>query len=68
MRTYLDFVPENGYPSDDDLKYECMRCKGVVPSRPKHDVQCPCGEIRIYPETCEVKAGKAVRLFRETNS
>lgn len=46
-RAYHSFDPELGYPSGEDLFYECQICKAVVPSQPPVDTRCICGNIMI---------------------
>jgi hypothetical protein len=47
MKTYQSFDPTKGYPAGSNLFYECLKCGEVVPSYPKDDTGCKCGNIAI---------------------
>ncbi|UXN07147.1 hypothetical protein [Bartonella sp. HY761] len=32
---------------DNDIFYKCLICEGIIPSCPKEDVGCQCGNIAI---------------------
>ena len=34
-------------PIDKDIFYTCLICEGIIPSFPKEDVGCQCGNIAI---------------------
>lgn len=34
-------------PKDKDLFYRCRKCGGVIPSMPKDNIGCECGNVFI---------------------
>jgi len=34
-------------PRGDDIFYRCVQCGGIIPSDPRKNVGCPCGNIFI---------------------
>ena len=52
-RNYVLFDVRTGYPTGDDLYYECGICGDALPSLPKDGLGCTCGNIFI-----DVDAGK----------
>ena len=47
QKRYISFDPAEGYPTGDDLFYECLTCGQSLPSWPKKNGSCECRNIRI---------------------
>ena len=54
-RTYLKMDPSAGYAAGSNLFYECVRCGGVVPSRPPNSTHCECRNIMIDVDYGRIK-------------
>ena len=37
----------SGVPRDTDIWYHCTKCDGLIPSVPKDNVGCECGNVFI---------------------
>ncbi len=46
-RTFIPYDPSQGYPTGDDLFFECLFCGTIVPTLPGDNTGCPCGNLRI---------------------
>jgi hypothetical protein len=44
---YVEFDFRKGYPSSNNLYYECQKCFDLVSSVTKENVECSCGNIFI---------------------
>lgn len=42
-----DYHDTASVPKDDDIYYRCLDCGGVIPSVPRRNVGCNCGNIFI---------------------
>jgi hypothetical protein len=70
VKRYLPFDPKVVWPSEDNLYYQCLRCGGVVPSKPQDFIRCRCGNISIDPGAYRLAAvhEDAIKLFEEVTS
>lgn len=41
------FKKTSDIPKDGDLYYRCLKCEGIIPSVPKKNVGCQCGNVFI---------------------
>lgn len=46
-----NFKDTGEVPKDRDLFYRCRRCGGIIPSPPKDNVGCECGNVFIDIDT-----------------
>jgi len=46
-RQYIEFDPGLGYPTGENVYYECLNCKMSIPSIPKVSLGCLCKNILI---------------------
>lgn len=67
-REYRAFNPTMGYPADESLFYECLRCGDVVPSKPDDSAHCKCRNIMVDVDygRMDVQDATKVRLFKAT--
>ena len=65
----IPFVPAEGYPAGRDIRYECLRCGGIVPSIPTYDEPwaCTCRNVRVDADAGRVSVSddETLRIFRE---
>jgi hypothetical protein len=47
LQQYVAIDPTQGYPTGDNLYYECQLCHEAVPSLPKDKSHCECYNVRI---------------------
>jgi len=64
-RKYHELVQSDHYPVGENLYYECTICGNAIPSVPKKDVRCPCGNVVVSARQHNVKIRdpRKVRLF-----
>ena len=64
-RLYFGFSPTSGYPAQDNVYYECLKCGDVVPSRPSDSIHCKCRNIMIDVDYGRIKIQEPaqVRMF-----
>jgi hypothetical protein len=57
--------PEQGYPSGNDLFYECLRCGDIVPTTPTGNTGCACDNLQIDVDNGRVvvSSHSHLRLF-----
>jgi hypothetical protein len=41
------FLKTSDIPKDEDLYYRCLDCNGIIPSVPRKNVGCQCGNVFI---------------------
>ena len=68
-RIYIPAVLGEGYPAGRDVRYECLRCGGVVASMPTYDEPwtCSCRNVRVDADAGRVSVDRheQLRVFRE---
>jgi len=68
-KQYIEFDPDQGYPQDDGLFYECQKCHKILPSMPEDNVWCDCYNLCIDVDAgrLAVKDNSLIRLVRITD-
>jgi hypothetical protein len=66
MKSHLSFDRFDALPRSEGVYYECLRCKGIVPSKPKEVTHCSCKNIFI-DERLEINNYDLARIFEETS-
>jgi hypothetical protein len=51
-----------GLPRDRKVFYKCLRCNGLVPSVPKDNVNCECGNIGIDKDMNRLWVGEYEKI------
>jgi hypothetical protein len=67
-RKYREFDPSTGYPADESLYYECLRCGDIIPSLPSDNTHCRCRNIMIDIDYGRLKLqdDTQVKMFAES--
>jgi hypothetical protein len=65
QRSYVPFDPRSGYPTGDNLYYECTICGDTLPSLPEDGIGCSCRNIFIDVDAgrMSVRDDSKIKLF-----
>jgi hypothetical protein len=65
MRKYLTLDHSAGYPVDESLFYECVKCGTVLPSKPPDNIGCVCDNVFIDVDwgRINIKDRSQIRAF-----
>ncbi|HVS32820.1 MAG TPA: hypothetical protein VMS98_15355 [Thermoanaerobaculia bacterium] len=57
-------------PNGSDLFYECLRCSDVIPSLPRDNIGCTCGNVFVDIDAYRVAIDdySKIRVLRRTKS
>jgi hypothetical protein len=62
------FTARSRIPAAPDLYYECLKCGSVIPSRPKDNIGCTCGNVFVDVDAFRVSIDdySKFRVLRRT--
>ncbi|MDR1494213.1 MAG: hypothetical protein LBT05_16045 [Planctomycetaceae bacterium] len=67
-KVYIDFDPQQGFPKENNLFYECQSCHVEIPSAPKENLCCKCFNIfyDVDEDKFSVQDTSKIALFKKS--
>lgn len=64
-RAYINWTPRDGWPRGPFLNYECAICGKALPSKPRAEMKCRCGNLVVDVGRIGADDETKIRIFEE---